>query len=112
MQARTRDPWKVTFWRLQAVGWTGYWVLLVVTFLPMLAEEGGLVRLAHLKLMRALLGFGLSSLARLGYRRVARSQSLGPILAAALFGSVLLGALWALLGNVYAYLVGNFDMRE
>jgi hypothetical protein len=113
MQPRERDPLKVTFWRLQAVGWTGYWVLLVVTFLPMLAEEGGFVRLAHLKLVRALLGLGLSSLARLGYRRVARSRSLGPIIAASLFGSVLLGALWSLLGNVYAWwLVPNFDMRE
>jgi two-component system, LytTR family, sensor kinase len=102
---RTPSPALPRFWHLQLAGWTLYGLALVITFLPMIPSEGGSVlRLLEIKGVRALLGLTLSSLLRLGYRRLAPGSPLARQAAWALAGSALLGTVWALLGDTYASL--------
>ncbi|HET9452016.1 MAG TPA: histidine kinase, partial [Aggregicoccus sp.] len=64
------------FWHLQLAGWTLYGAALIITFLPMISAEGGVLRLVEVKSVRAALGLVLSSLLRLGYRRLAPGTAL------------------------------------
>lgn len=57
------------FWRIQLAAWTLYGVLHVLSALPIVAPED-LGTMAVIKLVRAITGFGVSSLLPLLYRRV------------------------------------------
>ncbi len=90
-----------SFWTLQFGGWGLYAVLLIITFLPIVAAEGGELRLVMAKGVRALFGLVLSSVLRLGYRRVAPG-SFSRQAAWAIIGSAAFGAIWAALGELWA----------
>jgi two-component system, LytTR family, sensor kinase len=92
------------FWPLQLAGWALYGAALIITFLPMVAAEGGVLRLVEVKSVRAALGLLLSSLLRLGYRRLAPGTPLARQAAWALAGSALLGVAWVGLSDAYASL--------
>ena len=92
-----------SFWTLQLWGWGLYAALLIVTFLPMISAEGSYLRLVEVKGVRALLGLGLTSLMRLGYRRLFPG-TFGRQAAWALVASALLGAAWMALGELWASL--------
>jgi two-component system, LytTR family, sensor kinase len=99
---RTPSSAPLRFWRLQLAGWTLYGMALVITFLPMIPSEGSVLRLLEIKGVRSLLGLTLSSLLRLGYRRLSPGSPLLRQAAWAVAGSALLGCAWALLGDAYA----------
>jgi sensor histidine kinase YesM len=105
MNARAPRPWTGSFWQLQLIGWSAYYVLIYVTFLPMVMTEGGPVRLLHVKLTRALLGFAISSGLGLIYRRVAPRGALRRTVLLVLGASLAGGLLWTLGENLYAALV-------
>jgi len=99
-----------TFWAWQIAGWLAYWLMISITFLPVLAPGRSPVGLFQLKFVRALIGFGLSSLLRLIYRKFADS-SLTVIVLVTLIGSVLTGCLWTILMNLYAWLMNPDDFQ-
>ncbi|MCE9669802.1 histidine kinase [Myxococcus stipitatus] len=90
-----------SFWTLQFGGWGLYAALLIITFMPIVAAEGGELRLMMAKGVRAGFGLGLTSLLRLGYRR-AFPGSIKRQAAWSLVGGTVLGIAWALLGEAWA----------
>lgn len=93
-----------SFWTLQAAGWFCYWLMVSITFVPMLAPGRSVLALFKLKLVRAAVGFGLTSLLRLIYRRFGRSLSLNVIPVLVLVCSVIFGSLWIVIMSGYAWL--------
>lgn len=96
-----------SFWTLQFAGWFCYWLMISITFVPMLAPGRSVVALFQLKLVRAGVGFGLTSLLRLIYRRFGRSLSLNVIPVLVLFCSVVFGSVWIIIMSVYAWLTSD-----
>jgi two-component system, LytTR family, sensor kinase len=92
-----------SFWLLQIGGWLAYWLMIVITFLPVLASDRSVFALFQLKFIRALIGFGLSSIVRLIYRKFSDS-SISAIFLVAVIGSVLTGSLWTILMNFYYWI--------
>jgi two-component system, LytTR family, sensor kinase len=92
-----------SFWFLQIGGWLAYWLMIVITFLPVLAPDRSIFALFQLKLIRTLIGFGLSSIVRLIYRKHSNS-SITLIAFVAVIGSVLTGSLWTILMNFYYWI--------
>lgn len=99
-----------SFWTWQIVGWLAYWLMISITFLPVLPAGRSAVGLFQLKFVRALIGFALSSVLRLIYRKFSGS-SLAVIAFVTLIGSVLTGSLWTILMNLYAWLTSPEDFR-
>lgn len=90
-----------SFWTLQLGGWGLYAILLIVTFLPIVAVEGGEVRLVLAKGVRAVFGLVFTSLMRLGYRRIFPSTFMRQAVWA-LVTSVAFGLVWTGVGEVWA----------
>src|SRR5689334_10312166 len=89
-----------SFWPLQIAGWTAYFVMIVVTFLTVLAPERSVWPLIELKAVRSLVGFVITCGLRVVLRRFASRRSfvrspLG-VLALVLIGAVSGGAIWLL----------------
>jgi hypothetical protein len=94
------------FWTLQLLGWGAYGLMIYITFLPVLPAEGGKLRLLHVKLVRTIIGFGLTVVLHRIYKHVwARNPSFRTIALVALSGSVLFGCFWFVLSNFYAWLL-------
>jgi two-component system LytT family sensor kinase len=91
----------LSFWPLQLAGWAAYFVMVVATFLPMLPPGADVWPLVRVKIVRTAIGFGLTSLLRSAYRRVAPGR-LGVAAAVAIPSAIVLGALWRLLAGAIA----------
>ncbi|HXG67690.1 MAG TPA: histidine kinase [Blastocatellia bacterium] len=101
-----------SFWTLQIVGWAAYYAMIVITFLPVLSAEGSLLRLMHIKLVRSLIGFCLSSVLRLIYKQLAPGRSVQFIVLLALACSVVFGCVWTALGNLHVRLTSpTFELE-
>jgi hypothetical protein len=94
------SPWR-SFWPLQLAGWTAYFVMVVATFLPMLPPGVGVWPLVRVKIVRTALGFALTSLLRLAYRRVEPGR-IGVAAAIAIPSAMVLGVVWRLLAGAIA----------
>jgi two-component system, LytTR family, sensor kinase len=90
-----------SFWTLQIAGWFFYWLMISITFVPVLAPGRSVAALFQLKLFRALFGFILTSILRLIYRRSSLSINVTPLLA--LIGSLIFGCAWIFLMSLYAW---------
>lgn len=99
-----------SFWTLQIAGWFFYWLMISITFVPMLAPGRSVLALFQLKFVRALVGFTLTCVMRLIYRRFASSLSINVIPFLAIFCSVLFGSIWIFAMSFYAWL-GSDDFR-
>lgn len=85
----------LSFWRLQISGWLFYGVMIYVTFLTV-AAEGTWLRLFYIKAFRTVIGFALTSLLRLAYRRVPDTWTMRQV-SGLVFGGALIGAgLWTI----------------
>lgn len=93
-----------SFWTLQIAGWFCYWIMISITFVPMLAPGRSVAALFQLKLVRAAVGFGLTSLLRLIYRRLAHSLSINVTAVLVLLCSVMFGSVWIIAMSVYAWM--------
>jgi two-component system LytT family sensor kinase len=92
-----------SFWPLQLAGWASYFVMVVVTFLPVMSAERSLWPLIQVKSVRTLAGFLLTCGWRLVLRRL---DSRGSFLRTALVviaGAVVGGAIWlAIMSALFA----------
>lgn len=93
-----------SFWRMQAACWSAYCMVLYVTILPFVAQEGGHLNVLLFKVYRSIIGFLLSSVLRLFYRRIyaggGQTLLLRPVLAA-LLGSLVFGCVWGAAEKFY-----------
>jgi two-component system LytT family sensor kinase len=93
-----------SFWWMQAACWTAYCLVLYVTILPFVAQEGGHLNVLIFKVYRSIIGFLLSSVLRLFYRRIyaggGQTLLLQPVLAA-LLGSLVFGCVWGAAEKFY-----------
>lgn len=102
-----------SFWALQIAGWFFYWLMISITFVPMLAPGRSVLALFQLKFVRALFGFLLTALLRLVYRRFGGSLSISVIPFLAIFGSVIFGCAWIFAMTFYAWLTSpDFEMAD
>jgi hypothetical protein len=108
--------WKgrvTNFWLLQAAGWLVYWLLIFMTFWTVIPEGGAVATLAAIKLVRAAIGFGLSSLLRPVYRSVTVGASPPRLVALVVGCSAVFGCAWTLLEAVYGRLAfPQFDTAD
>lgn len=93
-----------SFWWMQAACWSAYCLVLYITILPFVAQEGGHLNVLIFKIYRSIIGFTLSSFLRLFYRRIyaggGQTLLLRPVLAA-LVGSLLFGCVWGAAEKFY-----------
>ncbi len=93
-----------SFWWMQAVCWSAYCLVLYITILPFAAQEGGHFNVLIFKVYRSVIGFLLSSVLRLYYRRIyaggGQTLLLRPVLAA-LLGSLIFGCVWGAAEKFY-----------
>lgn len=99
-----------SFWTLQIAGWFFYWLMISITFVPMLAPGRSVLALFQLKFVRALAGFTLTCVLRLIYRRFASSLSINVVPFLAIFCSVLFGTAWIFVMSLYAW-AGSDDFQ-
>ncbi len=83
----------LSFWRLQIVGWLLYLVMMYVTFLTV-AAEGTLLRLFEIKAIRTIIGFCLTCVMRLIYRRFGTGLSIQKVVLLVLGCSIIFGGVW------------------
>ena len=94
------------FWLLQLFGWAAYGLMIYLTFLPVLSSEGSPFRLLHIKLVRASIGFLLTSLLHYIYKRCrTRALGFGSIAVVSVTCSALFGCLWVVCANFYLWLI-------
>lgn len=84
-----------TFWQVQLAGWTLYLVMMYVTFLTV-AAAGTLFNLFIIKLIRTLIGFCLTCLMRVVYRRFGTNLSIQKVVLLVLGCSIVFGCVWTL----------------
>jgi two-component system LytT family sensor kinase len=98
-----------SFWWMQAACWSAYCLVLYITILPFVAQEGGHLNVLLFKVYRSITGFLLSSFLRLFYRRIyagggsGQTLLLRPVLAA-LLGSLVFGGVWGAAEKFYWWL--------
>jgi hypothetical protein len=97
-------PRPPSFWKLQLIGWSVYFVVIYVTFLTVSADDKRL-DLLHVKVVRSVIGFALSSLLRVAYRPAARAWSLRRQALLAVVGSILLGCVWTTTEELYFWTI-------
>ena len=92
------------FWLLQLFGWAAYGLMIYITFLPVLPSEASPARLFRVKLVRAAIGFLLTSALHYIYRRCRRSGlGFGSIAVVSVVCSALFGCLWVVCANLYLW---------
>lgn len=84
-----------TFWQVQLAGWTLYLLMMYVTFLTV-AAAGTLFNLFIIKLIRTVIGFGLTCLMRGIYRRFGTNLSIQKVVLLVLGCSIIFGCVWTL----------------
>ncbi len=93
-----------SFWTIQVVGWTTYFIAIYITFLTV-AQPGNFLNLFYLKGFRALTGFFLTSLfLRPVYRRVGNRLSIYPLVALVVLCAIVFGSAWTAIEAGYVYL--------
>jgi signal transduction histidine kinase len=92
-----------TFWQLQIGGWAIYLVMIYITFLTV-AAEGTLFRLFEIKAIRTIIGFSLTCLMRLVYRRFGTKLSIQKVVLLVLSCSIIFGCFWTLSEMSMTYL--------
>jgi two-component system LytT family sensor kinase len=101
-----------SFWLLQLFGWAAYGLMIYITFLPVLSAEGSPLRLLHIKLVRAGIGFSLTSILHYVYKRCrARALGFGSIAVVSVLCSALFGYLWVVCANFYLWLIDPASFR-
>jgi hypothetical protein len=99
-----------SFWTWQIVGWLFYWLMICITFLSVLAPDRSALLLFQTKFVRALIGFGLTCLMRLIYKRFVRTQNFAQAAWLSLSCSVVFGFFWTYLSNGFYWSISdNFD---
>jgi two-component system, LytTR family, sensor kinase len=98
-----------SFWPLQIGGWSAYYVMIVVTFLPVLAPDRALTPLIEVKAVRSLTGFALTCGLRILLRRYASRESFLRTGLVVIAGAVACGTLWLTIMNA---LFSNFVNAE
>jgi hypothetical protein len=101
------------FWALQAFGWLAYWVMISITFLPVLPAGANPFSLLKLKFVRACIGFTLTSLLRPVYKRLlSRGANIGTTALLSLSMSALLGCVWVVCADAYGWILSpaTFDL--
>ncbi|HQZ97906.1 MAG TPA: histidine kinase [Pyrinomonadaceae bacterium] len=83
-----------SFWVLQVIGWLSYWLLVCLTLLSLLPADASISELFRSKLMRAFLGFLLTGVMRLIYKRFVSPQSVGAAAAVSIIASIIFGIIW------------------
>jgi two-component system LytT family sensor kinase len=103
-----------SFWPLQIIGWSTYLVMVVVTFLPVLAPERSVAAFIELKTVRSLIGFGLTCGLRIVLRRYASRQSFSRTALVVLAAAVTSGAIWLTTMNALFtnYVHGEMPVME
>lgn len=94
-----------SFWWMQIACWSAYCLVLYLTILPFVAQEGGHLNVLLFKVYRSIFGFLLSSFLRLFYQRIydrgsSRALPMRSILAA-LIGSLIFGCVWGAAEKFY-----------
>ena len=98
-----------SFLRLQFVGWVIYMFFIYITFLSVARPEN-FVSLMYIKGFRAVIGFCLTSILWLIYRRMVKRFSIGLIVIYVLVLSIIFGCLWTGIEQIYNWQVfGNYD---
>ena len=101
-----------SFWKIQIGGWLIYLVMLYVTFFSV-APEGSFLRLLAIKGFRTLVGFCLTCLLRLVYRRFGNRLSLEKTIALVLAGAITLGLAWTWIEIAFSALTSpTFDFAS
>lgn len=99
-----------SFWTLQIAGWLFYWLMICITFLSVLPPDRSARLLFQTKFVRALIGFGLTCLMRLVYKRFVKTQNFGLAAWLSIFCSVTFGFIWTYLSNAFYWSISdNFD---
>jgi two-component system, LytTR family, sensor kinase len=88
-----------SFWPLQITGWSAYFVMVVVTFLPGMAADRSIAALVEIKSVRTLLGFALTCGLRFVLRRFASRESFLRTALVVLAGAMVCGGLWLTIMN-------------
>jgi two-component system LytT family sensor kinase len=88
-----------SFWPLQIAGWSAYLLMIVVTFLPVLAPERSVAALIEVKTVRSLTGLALTCGLRFVLRRFASRESFLRTALVVLAGAVACGVLWLTIMN-------------
>jgi two-component system, LytTR family, sensor kinase len=98
-----------SFWRLQIIGWLVYLFFIYITFLSV-AQPGRFLSLFYLKGFRAVVGFCLTSVLWLIYRRIVERFSIGSLVLSVLVLSVVFGCFWTGIEQIYIWLTSEeFD---
>lgn len=101
-----------SFWIVQTGGWTIYLVMIYITFLSV-AAENSFLRLFEIKLVRTIIGFFLTSVLRLIYKRFGHQLSIQAIIVLVLICSTVFGSAWAIVEGLYnAQTTENFVLAN
>jgi Putative regulator of cell autolysis len=101
---------KNSFWILQISGWLFYWLMICVTFLTVLPEDKSVLLLFQTKFVRALIGFSLTCLMRLIYKRFVKTQNFVRAAWLAVACSIGFGVVWTYLSMAfYSSISEDFD---
>lgn len=99
-----------SFWTIQIVGWLFYWLMICITFLSVLPPDRSPLLLFQTKFVRALIGFGLTCLMRLVYKRFVKTQDFLRAAWLSIFCSVVFGLVWTYLSNLFYWSINaDFD---
>jgi sensor histidine kinase YesM len=85
-----------SFWTLQIIGWSIYAVMIYITFLTVVANDR-MFRLFQIKSFRAVVGFLLTCLLRLIYKKFSGRRDFQIIAGLVITSSILFGSLWTLI---------------
>lgn len=101
-----------SFWTLQTGGWTIYLVMIYITFLSV-AAENSFLRLFEIKVVRTIIGFFLTCVLRLIYKRFGNQLSIQVIIVLVLICSIIFGSAWAAIEGFYnARTTDNFVLAN
>jgi len=95
---------------LQIIGWLSYWLMVCITLLSVLPATSSVLELFQSKLVRAALGFLITSVMRQAYKRFVTPQNFNAAALISIICSVVFGLIWAYLLNIFYWLsYPNFD---
>lgn len=99
-----------SFWTIQITGWLVYLVMIYITFLTV-AQPENFLPLFYLKAFRTFLGFCLTCVLRIIYKRFGERLRIGQIVALVLICASIFGCVWAGVEGYYRYLTeAKFDV--
>ncbi|MEW6128060.1 MAG: histidine kinase [Acidobacteriota bacterium] len=110
------NHWKTrlsSFWTLQIIGWSIYAVMIYITFLTVVSTDR-MFRLFQIKSFRAIVGFALTCILRLIYKRFSSRRDFQIIAVLVIINAIVFGSMWTLIEFGYYWLTeANFSfVRE